>query len=311
MGHMNVTIFLENSVDAFNINEFNLNQLSSTFPMWRFCKASNKEHFLTLLPETDIVITWEFKNDWYRVSKTLKAICTPSASHEWIERNADCTVPVFHGTFHGTLMAESLLSMMLYFNRQLRKIIVNQKNHVWDRNNLSQTHRLGSQNIVIVGYGKIGRECARILKAFGCRITGVKHSPYNPILDRDTDVICHPDDIKMVLGNCDHLVSILPGIKSNDHFFNREIFSSLKYGCFYYNIGRGNSYLEKDIIWALGKGYISGAGLDVFPNEPLGTDSVLWDHPDVFIMPHGSAIFQEYMSLYVNELAEIFKAFVT
>ena len=47
---------------------------------------------------------------------------------------------------------------------------------------------------------------------------------------------------------------------------------------------------EVDILRALEKGWISAAVLDVFPEEPLPTSSALWEHPDVLITPHVSAV---------------------
>ncbi|GAB7028150.1 NAD(P)-dependent oxidoreductase [Geotalea toluenoxydans] len=47
---------------------------------------------------------------------------------------------------------------------------------------------------------------------------------------------------------------------------------------------------------------IHGAGLDVFAVEPLATDSLLWHEPDILITPHSSAISQEYIDLFIEEL---------
>lgn len=306
---MNVIVFLENNVDAFRVTDSQLNSVSSRFPEWCFTRALNEQSFLEMLPDADLVVTWEFKVDWYKIATKLKAVCTPSAGHDWIARLDNYPIPIFHGSFHGPIMAESLLAMILYFNRNFPQILSNQEKHIWDRDTLSHTHRLGSQHIIIVGYGNIARECSRILKTFGCRITGIKHSPYNPWLDKYADTICHPDHLKSILSDCDHLVSILPGSESNNLFFNRELLTKLKPGAYFYSIGRGNSFSEEDIIWALHNHLLAGAGLDVFPQEPLSQDSNLWNHPNVLIMPHGTAIVEEYLSMYFDELVEVLKTF--
>lgn len=302
---MIVIVYLESDVKAFSVTNENINCIRNRFPQWDFIRVTEEIAFLEHLDKADLVITWEFKASWYYRAPKLKAIFTPAAGHDWIDRNKDFNVAVYYGTFHGTIMAESLLAMILYFNRKIPQALLQQKKHIWNRDFLNSTSRLATQHVIIVGYGRIARECARVLKNLGCRITGVKHSPYNSQLDYDTDAICHPDHIEDVLGDCDHLVSILPGTESNNDFFNRKHLSALKPGAFFYSIGRGNCCKDEDLLWALDKGLIAGAGLDVFYQEPLAENSSLWDHPDVLIMPHGTAIVRDYLALYFDELCEV------
>lgn len=306
---MNIVIYLESDTKVFNVTEDQINCIRARFPQWNFFRVINESQFLEQINIADLVITWEFKAQWYCNAPKLRAIFTPAAGHDWIDRINDSDVAVFHGTFHGPIMAESLLAMILYFNRRIPQALFQKKNHVWDRGFLNTTTRLASQHVVIVGYGRIARECARVLKVFGCRITGVKHSPYDSQLDKDANAICHPDQIEDVLKKCDHLVSILPGTDLNREFFNRKRFSAIKPGAFFYSIGRGNCCKEDDLLWALDKGLIAGAGLDVFYEEPLPQNSALWDHPEVFIMPHGAAIVRDYLSMYFDELSEILRDF--
>lgn len=306
---MNIIVYLEDTTAAFRVSDTQFNRLSRLFPDFNFQKVSDTQTFLQLLPQAEIVITWFFNADWYQHAFKLKAIFTPSAGHDRIARSTKFTVPVFHGSFHGPIMAESLLAMILYFNRRIKQAVTQQRDHIWNRDFLSTTSRLGSQHVVLVGYGNIARECARVLKTFGCRITAVKRSKRNLLLDKDADCVCHPKELKQILGTCDHLVSILPAEKETDNYFNKDIICALKPGSYFYSIGRGNSYTESDILWALSEGIIAGAGLDVFYQEPLPKESKLWDHPDILVFPHGTAIINDYLSLYFDELSNILKAF--
>ena len=72
-------------------------------------------------------------------------------------------------------------------------------------------------------------------------------------------------------------------------------------GAYLYNLGRGNCYREKDLLFALENGPLAGAGLDVFAEEPLPATSPLWDKHNVVITPHSSAISQEYIDLFIQE----------
>ena len=65
-------------------------------------------------------------------------------------------------------------------------------------------------------------------------------------------------------------------------------------------VGRGNSIDESDLVVALTRGEIAGAVLDVFENEPLVTESPLWQLPNVFITPHMAA------TSFPEDIADIF-----
>ena len=66
------------------------------------------------------------------------------------------------------------------------------------------------------------------------------------------------------------------------------LFKEMKETSFLINIGRGDVINEKDLIKALKKGWIAGAGLDVFETEPLPDSSPLWEMDNVILTPHVS-----------------------
>jgi phosphoglycerate dehydrogenase-like enzyme len=307
---MHCLIYLQSEVDAFTIRASHFEKIKMAFPLVSFTHVQTEQDFRKYLPTSDVVVTWIFKDSWYPIASKLRAIFTPAAGHDWIASNCKYQVPVFYGSFHGALMSESLLAMILYFNRNTHLTIANQRKHIWDRNLLSTTRTLRVQKIAIIGFGAIGRECAAILKAMGAKVVGIKHSSYDPWLDKNTDAIYHPEYLSKAIEDCDHVVSILPGTKDNDNIIDKRVFSSMKNGSFFYSIGRGNSCDEMDLIWALKNGIIAGAGLDVFAEEPLPANSELWNLSNVLITPHSSAICSEYMDLYASELNVKLKPFL-
>ncbi|MDO5576818.1 MAG: NAD(P)-dependent oxidoreductase [Fibrobacter sp.] len=277
---MRVFIFLEHTIDAFRFDNNHLNILQETYPDWEFTHVNSENELVLNLSECELLITWYFKPKWYDLSPNLLAIFTPAAGHDWIARKSG--IPVFHGSFHGQIMAESLLSMILFFNRKLNSSIVNYNNHVWERNYLSSTHSLNFQQALIIGFGSIGRTCAKILKAFGCKVIGVKRSPYDPLTDKCADNIVAPENIDTVLSQADHVISFLPGNSSTDNFFTKSFFEKMKPSSYFYCLGRGNCYSENDLAWCLKNKVIAGAGLDVC---------------------------HEYILMYVNELINHLKTF--
>lgn len=307
---MNTGIYLKHDIDGFSIDNSFVTTLQKQFRNHTFTIYTTVEDLEMSLHEHDIIITWVFKRTWYQKAKRLKAIFTPAAGADWVEYDSDGTIPVFHGAFHGLLIAETLIGMMIYFNRRFGQLQKNQREHHWNRNFLSYSRPLFGQNVMIYGYGNIGRECARVLKTFGCTIIGVKHSPELAFADTNADQIIHPQQCHEHLDIIDHFISILPGTKANDHIFNRDFWNAMNPECFFYNVGRGNCCKEEDLLWALDNKKIAGAGLDVFETEPLPPESKLWDHPGVFIMPHASPLCTGYLPLYLEELSQQLKPFL-
>ncbi len=298
---MNALTFLENEVDAFSISNVQFDNLCSKCNLLTFSRAFSEEEILGKLADTDIFITWQFKESWYQLAPHLKVIFTPAAGNDWIQRNRRYPVPIYNGTFHGKIMVESLLGMILYHNRRFNKLIENKQKKVYNRNVESTTSILHSQKIMIIGYGNIGKIVARTLRMFGCEIIGVKRTLPSQ-QDSFINQLLTPDQILEHIGQADHVITILPNDKSTDDLLGLEHFKAMKRSAFFYNIGRGNCYKESVIVEALEKGYISGAGLDVFESEPIPENSRLWELPQVLIMPHASAICKEYLDLYIDEL---------
>ena len=68
----------------------------------------------------------------------------------------------------------------------------------------------------------------------------------------------------------------------------------MKNGAFFINIGRGETVDEKSLIEVLSNGHLSGAGLDVFENEPLNIESPLWSMDNVILSPHVAGLSKGY-----------------
>jgi D-2-hydroxyacid dehydrogenase (NADP+) len=297
-------VYLEHEVKSFTVNDSQLAYLAHKLPYLKITKASTIDEVEKQISDTEIFITWQFKSHWYAKAKQLIAIFTPAAGNDWIERDCKFSLPIINGTFHGIIMAESVLAMMLSFNRRFSQLQKNQCAKEFDRNIESPTPLLRGQHVLIIGYGTIGKSIARMLKTFDCKITGLKRV-INEFDKTFADQLITPEDLIEKIGDADHVITILPNNKTTDNIITPDHFKAMKRSAFFYNIGRGNCYKEFVITNAIEKGYIAGAALDVFEKEPLPRDSKLWELPNVFIMPHASAICKEYLDIYFEELIDI------
>ncbi|HTP66764.1 MAG TPA: D-2-hydroxyacid dehydrogenase [Geobacteraceae bacterium] len=297
-------INLHNEVDAFCLKERHLEMIREAFPGIRIVAVSSREDFLARLPDAEWVITWIFKSDWYRMAPGLKAVFTPAAGHDWAHPDPTGRVRNFYGRFHGRIMRESLLAMILFFNRRLGRMLENRPNKIWDRHDYDGAVSLFSQHVLIVGYGSVGRQMAEILRGFGATVTGVKRDirgfEHDPFAARVVTFDSLPEELPLA----DHVVLVLPGEADTEGIFTASHFAMMKKGSHFYNLGRGNCYREEDLVNALRNGPLAGAGLDVFATEPLPSSSQLWELSNVIITPHASAIGREYLDLYFRDWIE-------
>lgn len=266
--------------------------------------------FVDGLARADLVDCWQFKREWFDLAPQLRAVFTPAAGKDWVAEDPSGRVRTTFGTFHGPMIAESLLGTMLYFNRMMPMVLAHQKQHKWDSGLQASGRLLANQRALIVGYGSIGKVCAKQLSGLGMEVVGYQRS-IEEGNDPETGATYITDRTLMdELGQADHVIVLLPGGEETRGFMNRKKLGAMKPGGILYNFGRGTTTLTDDVLWALDHGPVAGAGLDVTEQEPLPPASPLWDHPKVLVMPHSSCVYQEYTVLHVAELTETIGAFL-
>ena len=308
---------------VWNFAPRHLETMRSVIPELVVCQ--NSKEFLDQLPNAEAVIVWHFKKDWLGLAPELRLIATPAAGADWIEIRATDRLKVVFGSFHGSMIAESVVGAIFYFCKAFKLSREMQNERKWARVKISE--KLGSlyrARVTILGFGNIGREIGRAVKPFGCLITGVKRTPATPPpYFTPEDRVVTVDSLPEVLKTTDHLIMSLPSQRAGkslpatksdpqlqavgydgdgERLFTRELFRMLPPHCLFYNVGRGDVYREKDLVEALQNREIAGAYLDVFETEPLPESSPLWEMDNVLIQPHLSAASPQYLDLYFAEL---------
>ena len=149
------------------------------------------------------------------------------------------------------------------------------------------TKLANGSKVVIAGLGEIGMETARIARALGMRVSGTKR---NVETIEGIDQVTNNDGLAALVADADAVVNTLPGTPYTEKLFNGDIFSAMKPGTVFVNVGRGTVVDEDALLAALDNGQVAYACLDVFAVEPLPQDSPLWNHPKVLVSPHTSAL---------------------
>lgn len=149
-----------------------------------------------------------------------------------------------------------------------------------------QSREIAGSVWLIYGFGRIGWETARRVRALGGRVIGVRRSP-GP--HEHADEIISPADVTARLGEADVVLLTAPHTAETEGLADAAFFAAMREDALFMNVGRGALVVEPDLLAALDQGRPAFAALDVFATEPLPADSPFWTHPKVALTPHNSA----------------------
>ncbi len=188
---------------------------------------------------------------------------------------------------HAVPLAEFCIMTLLMFNKGASRMARDQQRRHWER--YAGTDLRG-RTLGIIGVGKIGAEVARLSRAFGMTVLGTKRNPSSvDPASLHLDRLYPLNDLHSLLQASEYLVMIAPHTPETERMISSTELALLPRGAFLINIGRGATIDEAALIAALRSGHLGGAALDVFAEEPLPTDSSLWNMPNVLISPHSAS----------------------
>jgi D-2-hydroxyacid dehydrogenase (NADP+) len=208
---------------------------------------------------------------------------------------------------HGVQISELVFELMLMYVKRAHQCFRNQQNKKWGKYTPAL---LSGKTLGIVGYGAIGKDLARLGKAFGMRVMGTRRSALKVPRARYVDALFPREQIGEMLAESDFVVLALPSTAETYKMFGEKEFRRMKPTAFFVNIGRGNTVDEEALVRSLEEKRIGGAGLDTFFKEPLPEGSPLWEMPNVIITPHVAGIREDYQSLATDVFCANLKRYV-
>ena len=188
---------------------------------------------------------------------------------------------------------EHTLTLMMALFKQIPLMDREVRNNNFDIRYKNLPADLLDKTLGLVGFGRIGSSLAKVCHdGFNMRIIA-----FDEYLPEDVKA-SYKDWVEFVtvdeVASRSDVISIhMPLTNETDKFFNAAFFKKMKKNAFLLNTSRGGLVHEADLIQALKGGVISGAGLDVFENEPIKPDSELLTLPNVILTPHTAALTSE------------------
>jgi len=143
---------------------------------------------------------------------------------------------------------------------------------------------LQGKTLGILGLGRIGRTLAKRAKAFEMKLVYHNRKPVSKTREKILGV--KYVSFEKLITQSDIISIHVPHTKETDHMFDMNIFRKMKKSAFLINTSRGKIVNEKDLVTALKKKMIAGAGLDVFETEPISKKHPLVKLQNVVLVPH-------------------------
>ena len=259
-----------------------LNENNINFELNGFGRTLSEEEIISYLKDKDGLIagTEPLNENVFNNCKNLKVISRVGVGLNNIDlESADKRNILILNTPDGptNAVAELTLGLILNLLRHIGNADQNTKMGKWEK---KMGTLLLNKKIGIVGYGRIGKRLAELLRSFNCEI--YVYDPFvSSIKENDTKCLNSLDEL---LGSVDIVTLHLPYTKENHHLINESRLKLMKRGSFLINAARGGFIDEDALFDVLKNGCIAGAALDTFEKEPY--EGRLRELDNVILTPH-------------------------
>jgi phosphoglycerate dehydrogenase-like enzyme len=226
-----------------------------------------------------------FNREFLDKCKNLKWIQLPSSGFEKVDLEVIRERGIILTNARGVCsipMAEDTFCKMLLLARNSIGYLSNQFDKKWS--GISRTIELNRKIIGILGVGSVAREVAIRAKAFDMTVLGYgRRGSGDESFDK---IYTGTEGLRRLCEESDFIVSAIPLSDETRNMINEELFNTMKKNIILVNVSRGGVINEEALVRAIKQKKIAGAALDVFANEPLSSESELWNLPNVIITPH-------------------------
>lgn len=297
---MKIAVLGEIHQDGWRV--FENNKLES-FELINFEESNLKSE----LREVDAILlrTAKLSNDVISYCKKLKIVSRHGVGYDNVnidylsENNIALGIT---STSNAVSVAEHVLTSFLYLSKNIHlSDKLTREGRFNDKSSLPNFFELYQKNIVIFGFGRIGRAVAK--RCLGFEANVYVYDPFvskNVVQENNCKVIDKTSGLKIA----DYISIHLPLNNNTKNFINEQELSIMKETAIVVNTARGGIINETSLVNALQNKIILGAGLDVFEKEPPDENHPLFNLDNVILSPHNAALTIECRKRMAIESAE-------
>jgi len=259
-------------------------ELRDRLPAGTLATATTARETEERIRTADGVVVGRFDEDWLDAADRLAWVQALSAGVDFLPLDAieDAGVALTNASgVHAEPIAEQVLAYMLSFERGLVETTRNQGRGVWER---VEGGELRGKTLGVVGVGAIGSRVAELGSALGMEVLGTRRDTSE--VPDGVDELFEASAYPTLCRRADYLVLACPLTDDTEGLVGMDELRLLGEDGVLVNIARGDVAVQDELVRALQYGVIEGAALDVFSEEPLPPDSVLWELSNVVVTPH-------------------------
>jgi phosphoglycerate dehydrogenase-like enzyme len=255
------------------------------------CDTMRLENLLPLLEGVDAMLASVEKLSRDVLAKTkLRSVARMGVGYDAIDVPAATDLGIAVTITPGTLeqsVAEHTVAMLLGVSRALVQRDREVRAGKWSR---APMPRMAGKTIGLVGLGRIGRAVVPKMQGLGMKVIG-----YDPFADKNWAVSAGVTlmSLEELLKTADVVSLHTTTTPETTNMINAKTLALMKPDAILINTGRGALVDEDALCEALDRGYLFGAGLDVFKTEPLPLDSKLLKYDNVLLCTHMGGLDQE------------------
>ena len=232
-----------------------------------------------------------------RGAKNLKVISRHGVGYDNIDlesaKEKNITISIT-ATANAVAVAEHVMFMLLNISKRKDMYDKTVKSGRFnDRNKLPKTIELWNKNILIMGFGRIGKSL--IKRCIGFEMNVYVYDPFVSKEEIESLGGKKIEDLKEGVKKMDALTLHMPLNEKTKNIINYDVLKNMKKNCIIINASRGGIINESDLNKSLNENKIFGAGLDVFDTEPPDNDNPLLKNDKTFLSPHTAAFTEECM----------------
>ena len=294
---MKILISIQQPVTQWQIPPEGVDTLRKRFPLINFIHATSPDQRAAALNECDAAYTWILNAGELEQAPKLRWVHTSAVAVETLCLRELFARSIAVSNTRGVQaipIAEHVMAVLLALAKQIPFVLENQQQARWAQNQFIGERLpwlLKGRTLGLVGVGTIGSEIAKRAEAFGMRVIAMRKRPAYGVIGH-VERVYGIADLSDFLAQCHALVIAAPLTPETDRLMGAAEFARLPEGSVVINVGRAKIVDTEALIAALKSGHLSGASLDVFPQEPLPPDHPLWKTPNVILTPHTSGFRQ-------------------
>ena len=284
---------------------------------WKVLEENNFESFELLnfeehnlkreLKEVDAILlrTARLNNDVISSCKKLKVVSRHGVGYDNVNvdyLNQNNIALGITSTSNAVSVAEHVLTSFLYLSKNIHlSDRLTREGKFNEKSSLPNFFELYQKNVVIFGFGRIGKAVAKRCLGFEANVY-----VYDPFVSKDVveENKCKVIDKINGIEIADYISIHLPLNADTKNFIDEQELSTMKETAIVINTARGGIINESSLVYALQNKKILGAGLDVFENEPPDENHPLFNLDNVILSPHNAALTIECRKRMAVESAE-------